>query len=89
MGKKKMRTSTASKGQRRSVVAGVKEVRDARTEFEKDMNKIKAWRKGQNPWITVPGQASNKRFIRVRANMLFGDPKKSMPGIYGKPNTND
>jgi hypothetical protein len=89
MGKKKTRAGVTSKGQRRSVVAGVKEVRAARTAFDKDMNKIKAWRKGKNPWITVPGPASNKRFVRVRSNILFGDPKKAAFGIYGKSSTND
>lgn len=84
MGKKRIRKSQTSKGQRRSIVAGVKEVRRERSEFEKSENKLKAWKKGQNPWITVPGQASNMRFVRVRANTLWGDPKKISYSIFSK-----
>jgi len=35
MGKKRSRSTTVSKGERSSVVAGVKEVRRATTEFQK------------------------------------------------------
>lgn len=84
MGKKRIRKTVTSKSERRSIVNGVKEVRQARTELEKVNNKIKAWQKGQNPWITVPGVASNMRFIKVRANTVWGDPKRRASfGIYG------
>jgi hypothetical protein len=73
-----------SKGERRNIVNGVKEMRRDRSEFDKAFNKLKAWKKGLNPWITVPGPSSNKRFIRVKANVLWGDPRKAMYGIYGK-----
>ena len=89
MGKKRTRKTVTSKGQRRNIVNGVKEVRAARSDSEKNMNKIKAWRKGKNPWITVLGVQTNKRFIKVRANTLYGDPKKASYGIYSKANTND
>lgn len=85
MGKRKStRSSMTSKGERRNIVAGVKEVRRERSEYEKAFNKLKAWKKGQNPWITVPGPSSKERFVRVRANTVWGDPKKAMAGIYGK-----
>jgi hypothetical protein len=83
MGKKRTRKSVTSKGQRRNVVAGVKEVRQDKPEFEKALNKIEAWRKGKNPWITVPGPSSNKAFIRVRANSVYGDHKKSNANLFG------
>jgi len=104
MGKKRIRKTVVSKGQRRNIVAGVKEVRQDRGEGEKAYNKLKAWRKGQNPWITVPGTQTNKRFIKVRAvpgtqtnkrfikvraNAVYGDPKRASYGIYGKPSTNE
>lgn len=76
MGKKRLRKGTSSKGERRSIVAGVKEARQGQTEVQKALNKLAAWKKGQNPWITVPGTASNQRFIKVRANNLWGDPKR-------------
>lgn len=84
MGKKRIRKTVTSKGQRRSIVAGVKEARRDKSEVEKALNKLEAWRKGQNPWITVPGTASNMRFVRVRANSLWGDPKKIAQGLFNK-----
>ena len=89
MGKKRTRTKVVSKGQRRNIVAGVKEVRHGRSEGEKAYNKLKAWKKGQNPWITVAGPSSDKRFIKVRANAVYGDPKRASYGIYAKAGTND
>ena len=82
MGKKRTRSSKTSKGERRSIVAGVKEVRQNRSTIEKAMNKLIAWKKGQNPWITVPGAGENQ-FIRVRANNVYGDPKKSGANLFG------
>jgi hypothetical protein len=89
MGKKRTRKTVVSKGQRRSIVAGVKEVRRDRCEGEKAYNKLKAWRKGQNPWITVPGPQSNMRFIRVRANGVWGNPKNRSTGIYSKATSDE
>lgn len=89
MGKKRTRSSRTSKGERRSIVAGVREVRNGRSEYEKTMHKVTAWKKGLNPWVTVPGPSSNMRFVRVRANSAWGDPKKISYGIYGKGNTDE
>ncbi len=83
MGKKRTRSTVVSKGERRNIVAGVKEARRSRPEVEKALNKIDAWRAGKNPWITVPGPSSNMRFVRVRANTLYGDPRFAMANIYG------
>jgi hypothetical protein len=84
VGKKRTRKTVVSKGQRRNIVAGVKEVRQGRSPGEVAMNKRKAWLKGQNPWVTVPGTQTNKRFVRVRANVVWGDPKRrSSGGMYG------
>lgn len=85
MGKKRIRKTVTSKGQRRSIVAGVKEARAARSPFDKALNKIAAWKKGLNPWITVPGTQTNMRYVKVRANAVYGDPKKASYSIYGKP----
>ena len=89
MGKKRTRTNLVSKGDRRSIVAGVKEVRRGRSEGEKAYNKLKAWKRGQNPWITIAGPSSDKSFIRVRANTVYGDPKRVSYGIYAKAGAND
>lgn len=37
-----------------------------------------AWEKGQNPWLTIGNpnkEETSKRFIRVRANDHWGNPK--------------
>ena len=83
MGKKRTRKSITSKGQRRNIVAGVKEVRQSVSEVNKALNKLEAWRKGKNPWITVPGTASNKPFVKVRANNLYGDYKRTNANLFG------
>jgi hypothetical protein len=83
MGKKKTRSSKTSKGERRSVVAGVKEVRRGRSAFEKAMNKLIAWKKGQNPWITIADTDGKNQFIKVRVNNVYGDPKKRGPNLFG------
>lgn len=82
MGKKRTRSATTSRGERRSIVNGVKEVRQARSPYDKAMDKLKAWRKGLNPWITVPGPSKKESFVRVRANGYYGDPKKVSHGIF-------
>ena len=84
MGKKVKRTKYVSKGERNSIGRwAVNAVRRERSEVEKAMNKLDAWRAGKNPWITVPGPSSDKRFIRVRANTLYGNPKNATANIYG------
>lgn len=82
MGKKKIRSTRTSKGERRNCVAGLKESRRERCPIEKALNKIAAWRAGKNPWITVPGTTTNKRFVRVRANEHYGNPKKATYSIF-------
>jgi hypothetical protein len=84
MGKKVKRKTYASKGERRSIGRwAVNAVRRDKPEFEKALNKIEAWRAGKNPWITVPGSSSNMRFIKVRANSVYGNPKNASANIYG------
>jgi len=84
MGKKKIRKSMTSKGQRRSIVAGVKEARRDRSPIEKTMNILKAWKKGQNPWVTVPGPDKKHAWVRKRANDVYGDPRHTANIYRGK-----
>jgi hypothetical protein len=89
MGKKRSRSTVVSKGERHSIARStVKLVRQDRSEMEKAMNKLKAWQAGKNPWITVPGVQSNMRFVRVRANNLWGDPRRTA-NIYGGRGENE
>lgn len=85
MGKKVKRKTYVSKGERSSVSRSiVNAVRRDRSPIEKALNKLAAWRAGKNPWITVPGPSSNMRFVKVRANALYGDPRYATSNIFGK-----
>ncbi len=56
-----------------------KAVRRNRTVVEKLLFKQKAWRRGRNPWLTVPNLNTSekaKRFVRARANDVWGDPRR-------------
>jgi hypothetical protein len=78
MGKKRTRSSITSKGERHAVARStVRLVREGRSEIEKANNKLRAWKEGKNPWLTVPGPSSNMRFVRVRANNYWGDPRRT------------
>lgn len=79
MGKKRYRSGYQSKGERRNIIAGVREAKSSG--LDKGLNKLLAWRAGKNPWITVSNPERNKPWIRVRANDYYGDPKKSY-GIF-------
>ena len=72
MGKKHIRKTKTSKGQRPSVSSTVKVVSDV---YTKEMNKLNAWIRGQNPWITVPGPDTKHAWVKKRANDLWGSPK--------------
>lgn len=83
MGKKRTRSSQTSKGERSNISKSVtKMVKQGRSEIERAMNKIQAWRAGKNPWITVPGPSKKEAFVRVRANALYGDPRYAMANIF-------
>jgi P2-related tail formation protein len=84
MGKKVKRKTKVSKGIHSNVTAStLKAVRNDVSELTRALHKLDAWKKGKNPWITVPGTASNARFIKVRANSIYGDPKKSGANLFG------
>lgn len=69
MGKKKSRSKYTSRGERRNVSkSAVHAVRSTREFADKLLLKIKAWKKGQNPWINVNG-------VNIRSNDLYGNPK--------------
>ena len=85
MGKKRIRKTKTSKGSHSNVAAStLKLVAAAVCPFEKAMNKIKAWRAGKNPWITVRNTSgqTNMPFIKVKANTLYGNPKFATSGLF-------
>jgi len=76
MGKKRARKTYISKGTGSNVAKStLKLVRAGRDEVDKALNTLKAWRAGKNPWVTIPGTQSNMRFVKVRANSYWGDPR--------------
>ena len=79
--KKKSRDQQVSKGSGANVNAWVtKAIRKDRTLLQRMCNKISAWKQMKNPWLTVPNPNPNetdKRFVRVKANDVWGDPKYS------------
>jgi hypothetical protein len=47
-------------------------------EGTKLINKLNAWLKNKNPWVTIenPNTSDKKRqFVKIRANQLWGDPR--------------
>ena len=83
MGKKVKRKTYVSKGERNSVARStVKAVKRDLSPIDKAMNTIKAWRAGKNPWVTVAGPSSNMRFIKVRANAVYGDPRFISSNVF-------
>lgn len=85
MGKKRCRNTQTSKGERHSIGRwAVNAVARDKPEVEKELNKIAAWRAGKNPWITVAGPSSNQRFVKVRANTVYGNPKNAFSNVFGK-----
>lgn len=76
----KTKSSYTSKGERRAIAKDVcKSVKRDRSVIEKMTHKQKAWLAGKNPWITVPNgnnSDTRARYVRVRAETEWGDPRK-------------
>lgn len=74
MGKKKLRAKYISKGKRVSMDRSIiKAVKSDRSLIDRELNKLDALLKKQNPWTTIPNPNSNernKKFIRVRMNAV-------------------
>jgi len=86
MAKKSSGKTYVSKGQHSNVssatLAGMK--RD-RNPGDKIINQQTAWLNGKNPWITMENpnkNETNKRFIIVKANDLWGSPKERLKKMY-------
>lgn len=86
MGKKKRaRSAKTSKGERRSISKStVQLVRRSKPAVDKFMDKLIAWKKGKNPWITIDGHTPSRARIKVKANSLYGDPRRrNNPNTFG------
>lgn len=66
-----------SKGERSNVKKFiVREVANDRKKV-KLLDIVKSWKKGQNPWITIPNpnkEEKDKPFLRIKTNEHFGSP---------------
>jgi hypothetical protein len=85
MGKKKTRKTYKSAGMHSNVAKStLRLAREGVSSMEKELNKVKAWREGKNPWITVENnqRGTNKPFYKVRANELYGNPKTATYSIF-------
>ena len=83
MGKKRSRKTKVSKGIHSNVASStLKAARRDVTEVTRALHKLDAWKKGKNPRITVPGTQTNARFIKVRANSLYGNPKTATANLF-------
>ena len=78
MGKKRLRKKYTSKGLVGRKSGIFKDIRSDVSLLDKMYNLRLSWEKGQNPWITIANpstQETNKPFIRVRTESLWGNPK--------------
>lgn len=85
MGKKRTRSKYVSKGTRSNVSKDNLKLA-SRNEYEGIgmLHKVEAWLAGKNPWITIENVdgPSNQKFIKVRANDLYGHYKNASYGIF-------
>lgn len=85
MGKKRIRKNYRSAGVHSNVSKStLRLARENVSPFDKALNKIRAWRAGKNPWVTIENRErkSNRNFYKVRANELWGNPKTATYGIF-------
>jgi len=79
MAKKRNRKSYTSKKTHSSVSSGIcRAVRADRTVADRLAFISNAWKQFKNPWVTVENpdkSATNRKFIRVRTNDWWGNPK--------------
>ncbi len=79
MGKKRIRKTVTSKGKHSSINRALAtKVRASLNAVNGYGNLIDSWKKLQNPWLTVENpskEQTNRKFIRVRANDYWGNPR--------------
>lgn len=80
MAKKSSGKHYVSKGERKSSMST-----RSNDPSQKIINQQTAWLKGQNPWITIKNpnkEQTDKRFIRVKSNVLWGSPKEKAKQVF-------
>lgn len=85
MGKKRSRAKKVSKGIHSAISSSaISATKRSVPAIDKAYNKLAAWRAGKNPWLTIEnvGGPADKLFRRVKANTVWGNPKKLTYNIY-------
>ena len=86
MAKKGSGKTYTSKGIHSNVSSGtLAGMKRDRNPSEKVINIQKAWLANKNPWVTIDNpnkEQKDKRFIRVRANELWGSPKEREKKVF-------
>lgn len=62
-------------------------MRKSKSLEERMLNKVEAYWKGLNPTITIENpnkEQTNKRFIKTKANEVWGNPKDRKPFVMTK-----
>lgn len=81
MGKKKTRSKYTSSGKHKTVTRSVLNAcRKERRAIDRLLNQLEAWSKGRRTMITIENpnkNETNKKFIRVEGNIVFGPWKRS------------
>jgi hypothetical protein len=75
----KTKSAYTSKGEREANRQISKAIKRDRSAIVKWTMKQKAWLAGKNPWLSVPNENTadtKRRFVRVRADTYWGDPRK-------------
>lgn len=69
----------------RSTLTGMRKARDPSVKI---FNIQRAWLANKNPWVTIENpnkEQTDRRFIRVRANELWGSPKERSKKMFMMP----
>lgn len=86
MAKKASGKTYVSKGIHSNVKSStLSSMRAGRDPSEKVINIQRAWLANKNPWVTIENpnkEQTGRRFIRVRANELWGSPKEREKKLF-------
>lgn len=93
MGKKvRSRTKKTSSGQRPSISSStIRLVREGRSDADRFLNKLKAWRSGKKGWVTIANpnhHETDKPFIKVSFDHHFGKGRDFKTIKFGDNNSN-
>ena len=93
MGKVRTRTKKTSKGQRPSISRStVRAVKETKTEVDKLLNKVEAWKRGKKGFVTIANpnpSETDKKFIKVSFERYFGGSYKDIKSRVKRSDDNN